>query len=573
MPWMSSAARRDSIPLDAMSDTPRPSLMPSAAAEAPVLVVHLDAPQRIDGRPVRYQSLWLLMRVYYAAHYEASSVSLASLKIRFGPSGVAGDLRMLISRAFSDFARWGVAVGWGDDRHADVRLLPTRGRGKGPFWLARHEMSRIVVAIGDTTPDDPRRAVAAFLGLPPDAVPDTQSPALDYVMQDIAFWHHLTLGKRDMQDGVFFAPPYAASQGEGRRQRTGAIPSFHAAQVCAVDDVQRGIALLAETIVWRRTGDAARTKQTLATLAATFGANPPGSPTLRAMHWIVQAWQAYALRDEAGAFAHLQRIGDDASLAPCLVYNPRIRFESRNLQALLYKSHAARPGPMAARAQSAANALAAFSDALQAAFEADSIELAQHVAANIGLSLWLFWQGALIDSGRRLAATEVQRQALRWIGLSEWICDRFGVGGNSVWNTVFLLRIARGAVPVRRDPDLATLRASTPLAVDAFLDAVQPFGAPFSRAKGFTRWTDVVATTLADHEEGRVRFEPLQLANLWFEMLWFALHQDGDSPQALHAAQSLGRVLPMLPPPDRRFFRDALRLMPREFQREVRLAQ
>ncbi len=557
----------------AMSDAPAPRTFPTATPNAPTLVVRLDAPQKIDGQPARYQSLWLLMRVYYAAQYEMSPVPLASLKIRFGQSGAAGDLRMLISRAFSDFARWGVAVGWGDDAQADVRLLPTRGRGKGPFWLAPHEIPRIAVMIGDTTPDDPRRAIAAFLGLPHDAAPDTPSPALDYVMQDIAFWHHLTLGKRDLQDGVFFAPPQARSHGEGRRQRIGAMASFHAAQVCAVDDVQRGIALLAETIVWRRMGDAARAKQTLATLAATFGTNPPGSPTLRAMHWVVQAWQAYALRDEAGALAHLQRIGDDASLAPCLVYNPRIRFECRNLQALLHKSHAARPGPTPARAQSAADALAAFSDALQAAFEADSIELAQHVAANMGLSLWLFWQGALIDPGRRLAAADVQRQALRWIGLSEWICDRFGVGGNSVWNTVFLLRIARGAVPVRRDPDLETLRASTPLAVEAFLDAVQPFGAPFSRAKGFRRWTDVVETTLADHEDGRVCFEPLQLANLWFEMLWFALHQDGDSPQALHAARSLGRVLPMLPSPDRRFFRDALRLMPREFQREVRLAQ
>ncbi|MDN4574955.1 hypothetical protein DBB29_12965 [Pandoraea cepalis] len=557
--------------LPSRSPTPVTS---ASATGAPTLVVRLDAPQHIDGQPVRYQSLWLLMRVYYAAHYEMSSVSLASLKIRFSQAGAAGDLRMLISRAFSDFARWGVAVGWGDDVLADARLLPTRGRGKGPFWLARDEMSRIAVTIGDSTPADPRRAIASFLGLAQDAASDTPSPALDYVMQDIAFWHHLTLGKRDMQDGVFFAPPQAPSQREVRRQpRTGAIPSFHAAQVCAVDDVQRGIALLAETIAWRRMGDAARTNRTLASLAATFGANPPGSPTLRAMHWIVQAWQAYGSRDEAGAFAHLQRIADDASLAPCLVYNPRIRFESRNLQALLHKSHAARGGPMPAREQSAANALAAFSDALQAAFEADSIELAQHVAANIGLSLWLFWQGALIDPGRRLAAADVQRQALRWIGLSEWICDRFGVGGNSVWNTVFLLRIARGAVPARRDPDLATLRASTPLTVDAFLDAVQPFGAPFSRAKGFQRWTDVLATTLADHEEGRVCFEPLQLANLWFEMLWFALHQDGDSPQAVHAAQSLGRVLPLLPPPDRRFFRDALRLMPREFQREVRLAQ
>lgn len=547
---------------------------PTAPLTSDTLDLRLDSPQRVDGNVARYQSVWLLARLLYAARFEHAPVPLAAIKARFAQSA---DMRMLISRAFADFSRWGVVVGWGNDTGIDVRLLPTRGRGKGPFWLADRDVERIVPSLGGAGDARvvTRATLAAFLGLNADDMPRENAPALDYVMQDIAFWHHVTLGKRDMQDGVFFAPaPPVATTGDTapRSRRTGAIPSFHAAQMCAVDDVQRGIALLAETMVWRRTGDVERANGTLAAMGETFGAHLPAaaSPTLRAMHCIVHAWQAYAQRDEAGAFGHLQRISDDATLAPSLVYNPRIRFESRNLQALLHKARAARPGPLDDRAQAATDALAAFSDALQAAFEADSIELAQHVAANMGLSLWLFWQGELIDRGRRLSVVDVQRQSLRWIGLSEWICDRFGVGGNSVWNTVFLLRIARSAAPVRRDPDLATLRASSPLTVDAFLEAVQPFGAPFSRAKGFSRWTDVAATTLADHEDGRVSFEPLQLANLWFEMLWFALHQDGDSPQATHAAQALGKVLPLLPAPDRRFFHDALRLVPREFQREVR---
>lgn len=590
-------------------------------ADAHRVTVRLDHPHAVNGVAVRYQSLWLLVRLYYAARFEHAPVSLAAIKARFAQ---ATDLRMTVSRAFSDFTRWGIAAGWGEMTDADVRLLPTRGRGKGPFWLDSVQLARLRLVCGEdvfgvnaggtaadtsrivgtgrrrrqharqhanTAPQPDaastaprikspsathheRATLAAFLGMPaPSDATTPDTPALDYVMQDIAFWHHITLGKRDLQDGVFLAPPATTVAATGRTPRSGAIESFHAAQVCAVDETQRGIALLAETIVWRRMGDAPRANRTLDALGETFGAGRGNSPTLRAMHCIVQAWQAYGQRDEAGAQGHLQRLADDPVLAPSLVYNPRVRFECRNLQALLCKARAARPGEQLHRAQAASEALAAFSDALQAAFEADSIELAQHVAANMGLSLWLFWQEGLIDAGRRLSVADVQRQSLRWIGLSEWICDRFGVGGNSVWNTVFLLRIARGATPARRDPDLSTLRASTPLSVAAFLDAVQPFGAPFSRAKGFLRWTDVIATTLADHEDGRVSFEPLQLANLWFEQLWFTLHQDGESADATHAAQALGRVLPQLPPPDRRFFREALRLVPRDYQREVRDAR
>ncbi|GAB3626044.1 hypothetical protein PTE30175_00959 [Pandoraea terrae] len=556
-----------------MTDLPPDVQTNTADAATMPLPVRIDNPQSVAGAAARYQSLWLLVRLYYAARFEQATVPLSAVKARFADTA---DVRMMISRAYADFARWGIAAGWGNDTGIDVRLLPTRGRGRGPFWLGAEDVQRVRVLIGGDS--DAHRAdrsmLAAFLGLPPDAPLPSDTPALDYVMQDIAFWHHVTLGKRDMQDGVFFAPQApGGAAGTARNRRVGAIPSFHAAQVCAIDDVQRGIALLAETMVWRRAGDLPRAHRALDVLAKTLGHSANASPTLRAMHRVAQAWQAYAVRDEAGALGHLRRIREDASLAPILVYNPRIRFESSNLQALLHKARAAREGPSHERAPAAAAALAAFSDALQAAFEADSIESAQHVAANIGLSLWLFWQGGLIDPQRLWAGADVQRQALRWIGLSEWICDRFGVGGNSVWNTVFLLRIARGAAPVRRDPDLATLRASTPLAVEAFLEAVQPFGAPFSRAKGFARWTDVIANALSDHEDGRVRFEPLQLANLWFEMLWFALHQDGDSPQAMQAARRLGRVLPALPPPDRRFFRDVLRLVPREFQREVRQAR
>jgi hypothetical protein len=38
---------------------------------------------------------------------------------------------MIVSRAFADFARWQVPVGWGADKDVDVSGLRTAGRSKG----------------------------------------------------------------------------------------------------------------------------------------------------------------------------------------------------------------------------------------------------------------------------------------------------------------------------------------------------------------------------------------------------------------------------------------------------------
>ncbi|HBD37262.1 MAG TPA: hypothetical protein DC084_27135, partial [Cupriavidus sp.] len=113
-----------------------------------------------------------------------------------------------------------------------------------------------------------------------------------------------------------------------------------------------------------------------------------------------------------------------------------------------------------------------------AAYEADSVDAVQHAAANIGWSLWLFWRQGLVDEARTLSASDVQRQAMRWLGLSEWICDRFGVGGGSAWNTVFLLRIARGDIADEPPISLRAFRARRPLSVAEAIDALRPFHAP-----------------------------------------------------------------------------------------------
>lgn len=90
-----------------------------------VLAIELSAPYRVGGQPARHQSLWLLAAACLAAR-RGGALTAAQLQARFPD---AANIRMLVSRAFADFARWGVAVGWGPDRAAGAAGLNPAGRG------------------------------------------------------------------------------------------------------------------------------------------------------------------------------------------------------------------------------------------------------------------------------------------------------------------------------------------------------------------------------------------------------------------------------------------------------------
>ena len=177
------------------------------------------------------------------------------------------------------------------------------------------------------------------------------------------------------------------------------------------------------------------------------------------MACIVKAWERYTQGDTGAARAALEHLQTAPELQPVFRYNPRVRFECLNLLALLHKHAATGKAEPAYRQGEAAAALRALNGALEAAYEADSIDAAQHVAANIGWCMWLFWQQRLIDPEREQAINAVQLQAMRWLGLSEWICDRFGYGSGSAWNLIFMLRIARGNCSPQRSRSLASFRA------------------------------------------------------------------------------------------------------------------
>jgi len=458
-----------------------------------------------------------------------------------------------------------VPVGWGHDKAIGIAALRADGRSRGPFWMSAATAGRLRF----TAHGKPLGAagVARWLGQAPagEAAPaaGTSSKGLQYVMRDMAFWRHLTQAMRGAQDGFAGVLDHGVAE------------SFRAAQRTAADDFQQALSLLKESLAWRRSDRLDKSRAALRRferIVVAGGVNA-ALPTFAAMAHVVRAWEHYARGELDAAQRELARLSGDAELRPVVRYNPRIRFETLNLEALVHKSIALRPdGPQAAQAsavqrQDAARAaLDAFAGALQAAYEADSVDAVQHAAANIGWSLWLFWQYRLVDMAREMAPGDVQRQAMRWLGLSEWICDRFGVGGGSAWNTIFLLRVARGNVSARPAAALAAFRASQPLTVAAAIDALRPFHAPFAPAKGFVRWSSVAAFALEEHDTGRVAYNALQLANLLLESAWYLTHEQGASAQAYEAMERLATQLGTLRAAERGFFHSEIRAFPPELR-------
>jgi hypothetical protein len=511
--------------------------------------IDFASPHRVNGSPARFQSIWLLLRVYYAQRKDGASLPVSAVQARF-PGNT--NLRMMISRAFADFANWEVAVGWGDDRSRQPALLPLTRRSRGPFWMDASSAARLRIKVNGDDAD--MHTLAHFLGS--DVVEPTMRDSVSYVSEDVTYWNHLTHAMRVAQDGFPIASDANVAE------------SFHAAQRSAQDDFQAALSILKESLAWRKHGNLERSRDALGRLARFLGRAGAATsmPTFSAMAFIARGWNFYSRGELVAADAELDRLAASPELHPVVRYNPRVRFEYLNLRALVHKATALNRKGLSdeERIRLATQAMASFSEALQAAYEADSVEAAQDVAANIGLTLWLCWQNGLIDPERAQSEQAVQKQALRWLGLSEWICDRFGVGGDSAWNTIFLLRIVRGRC--HGESDLDRFRAQSPLTVQQVRDATSPFHAPFSRAKGYTDWSSVAAFSLEEHDAGRTHYGPLQLANLLLESAWFCMHEKGLCEDACRAVERLAKLMATLQPKERRFFSENLKTLPEVLQ-------
>ena len=279
-----------------------------------------------------------------------------------------------------------------------------------------------------------------------------------------------------------------------------------------------------------------------------------GHEYLGAMAAIVSAWCSYTARDLPLAQAQLEAIARDPAHAPLLRYHPHVRFEWSNLWALACRSRALalaaqdRPAAMAHADESMQH----FGRALAAAFESHSFDAAQHVAANMGMALWLFERVGLA-AGTDGSAT--QRRAIQWIAFSEWLSDQTEAQARSAWNAIYLLRIARGGCRCTAGAPLSVFRALEPLPRGELARMAGSLAPAFAPAAWPTRWAEVARVRLDEHASGRRRYPGLQLCSLLFEHAWYTAHA-GDLRAAAGSLAALRALLPQLVASDRAYFRE-----------------
>lgn len=512
----------------------------------PVLDIELTAPQTVQGQRAAYQSLWLLVRLCQASQLSggAGVLRLAELRQQFADTR---SLRMLVSRAYRDFARWGVRAGWGDDAGRDPRFLNPAGRSQGPFWLAQAEAAqlRLLVEGRPATPSE----VADFLG---QESPDAEAGMAS--VRGVDFWLALAAAQQDLRQGHLLARLDA----QGLASQRGALAGFKAAGVLAEAGLQQALAALGEASVWRRLDDLGAARQTLSQLRRALKDGGAGeSGYLDAMEQILSAWVAWGQREAGQAEAILAGMRASEPRASVVRHHPRIRFEWYNLSALISRARVLNgQGPdLALRRQEAASALDYFGRALEAAFEFGSFDAAQQVAANIGMAIWLF-------AGEGLCGEPASAgpEALRWLLLSEWLCRCAG-GGQSAWNAIYLMRIARGQCPRQAEPSRAAFHAYQPISP---ADIHRQAGAlPWIEAEALlpASWLTLAESLLAELAEGRARYSLLQRCGLWLEHAWYAAHA-GQDAAAQASLQRLAQEMHGLPLSDRAYFQSCCRQLP-----------
>lgn len=493
--------------------------------------IDLDRPARVDGAAAPAQSLWLLLALWRRAQGPSPALEVATLDRHLPP---ARHPRMRISRAFADFERWGVAVGWGADRSVPVALLPLPERSRGPFWLAAGESRRMRVFIAGK----PATASAVDRWLRwSDEVP--LAAGVTDAKRSLAYWQawgeacDASHARQWIVDG-----------------RHGALAALRRAEAQATTPSASAFVHLQQAMTWRRAGNADAARRVLDAIPSRALSNPaPGDAWLGPMAAIVRAWASYADRDLTGARRLLQRAYREPAWQPVFEHHPRVRAEHANLRALLERANALdEGGDLATRTAAARAALAHYREAFTVASEAELGEAAASAASNLGWSLWLFRRTGLGLDG--------EESPWPWLALGARQAEASAVPGGQ-WGTLFVLRMVRDGGPAQAPTSRAALRAWPVRAPSELASACAPVPSPWSGQS----WLPRVRSEVAAIDAGRVQVDPLLRANLLLELAWYEA-REGDARQAAAAAARLRHRLRELAPRDRPFFRQALKRLP-----------
>ncbi|HEY8026823.1 MAG TPA: hypothetical protein VIF60_19945 [Burkholderiaceae bacterium] len=518
-------------------------------------IIELTAPQTVNGKRAAWQSLWILVRLHYLQLTEPASPVLRVDELRQQFPGTR-NLRMCVSRAYRDFADWGVNAGWGEDCTRAPNLLNTEGRSQGPFWLAHDAASEVLCHVAGKRAG--LKDMATFLGIDTAAQHDATRPA---ARNHVEFWIALGGAQQAVREGRFLS-----TLGKDSDAGRGALAGYKNAASLAKSHVQKSMAVLGEAGVWRRLDDLATARRTLNKLRKAVKEIGPGeNGYLDAMEQILTAWCAYSQRDLGATEAILHAMRKHVGRDLVVRYHPRVRFEWHNLSALIDHARAlsGTRTQIAERIAYAQAALEHFDHALQAAFELGSLDAAQQVAANTGLAIWLFSGENLLDKRSGQGQWHDESHALRWLLFSEWLCRCAGAPTYSVWNAIYLMRIARAKCPHERHPSLANFRRYQPLAPQSLAEASGPGTMRELNDLLPPSWYALADELYTGMGQGRIRYPLLQRCGLLLEYAWFATHV-GEVHAASAALANLQREMGELPSSDRAYFVQSLQGMPVE---------
>ncbi|WP_151633212.1 hypothetical protein [Noviherbaspirillum aerium] len=516
-------------------------------------IIELTAPQTVNGQRAAYQSLWLLVRLYHAARFDAATdvIRLSELRQQFTD---ARSLRMFISRAFRDFSRWGIQVGWGEDVDSDPRFLNPDRRSQGPFWLPPAQADKIACTVEGGAAS--RTDLLRFLNIR--SKPLATEAAATRMPMPADFWVRYALAQQNLRQGQLLA---TIAEHGGTDRHPGALAGFKEAARMASSRSQHALAALGEAQVWRRLDDLEAARKTLAQLRRLLKeARPDEGGYLDAMEHILTAWCAYSQRDVTLTEALLAAMRDIEPRASVVRYHPRIRFEWHNLMALVRRAHALNDQDSPVRRSAAAESMGHFATALDAAFEIGSFDAAQQVAANVGMATWLFASEGLVPGTDAIGA---RPEALRWLLLSEWLSQRSGSSGQSAWNAIYLMRIARGHCDIGERPPLYAFRAQHPLQPAEVINDYGPAAEFNIGMLPISSWLALATRLLAVQQHGDSRYSLLQRCGLWLEHAWYASHA-GELASASRSLATLAAEMGGLPTSDKSFFQTMLRRFPLE---------
>lgn len=528
------------------------------------MLVRIDRPFAIDGVPCARLVAWLLAATVHRLRQGGVMPPVVHVDAVRQQISRPGGLAMALSRAFAVLAQHGIELGWGPRTELAVASLPVRGRVHGPFWIRDDQAERLgfVTGRGPAGEED----LARFLGwsagqgstLRPDTAWDAQGEPEEPL--DLPAWYGLIDARQAIEERLY-DPAAADDPAASARAEPGSM--LLEIGLGARGGLARQWALFVSAQQARRHNDVARARRLLE--AALALPATPGGPRGQAVVMLCELgllWCDYQARDfsaVAVGLARFERHGGRNALSPhALAWpNPRVACEFHNLRALWMRATLdAAPAPQ--RAQRAARILADLHRALVCALEADAFTLLESVAANLGYTLWLLepvLPAALAHSGSRL-------EAIRWILLSEWLCQRHGLAGGSAWNLISVCRVARGAgrapARARRLAHDSVARLSLAQVREAAGHTAALLGAP----RQVRRWSDVTAALAETAATPGSPLPPLQRCAAWVEHAW-SLADESRLAQAEPWMARIEGALGQLVRKDRSFFTAELRALRR----------